>query len=260
MKIVFLGAGNLATNLAHTLFRHGHNIQQVYSRTIQSATELANQVKADPVNSLESVDKQADIYILALKDDVLREIVQFLPDVSGIFVHTAGSVSMEVFKGAVKNYGVFYPLQTFNKNRIVEFSEIPIFIESNSAESVEILEELASQISNEVHRADSSDRLAIHVAAVFACNFTNFMYTGADEILKKHKLSFHSLEPLIHETIAKLQECPPGEVQTGPAVRKDYQTIQTHLKVLSDSTIWQKLYRFVSDTIIEYYNSDNERR
>ncbi|MGM0496586.1 MAG: Rossmann-like and DUF2520 domain-containing protein [Bacteroidota bacterium] len=259
MKIVLLGAGNLATNLANTLYQHQHSIVQVYSRTKENASRLAEVVHAQPINAIQELYEQADLYILALKDDALRGIIPHLPDVSGIFVHTAGSVPMNIFEGTIKNYGVFYPLQTFNKNRIIGFSEIPIFIEANSSESYKVIETLACQISSEIHPAGTDDRLAIHVAAVFACNFTNFMFVGADEILRKHNLSFKSLKPLIQETIAKTQQHSPSEIQTGPAVRKDNQTIQTHLKILSDSGMWQKLYRFVSDMIVEYYNADHEK-
>lgn len=260
MKIVFIGAGNLATNLALSLYNHGHTIAQVFSRTMHSASELAEKIKAQPIDNIQALDKSADLYILALKDDALAKIIAELPDSSGVFVHTAGSVTMNVFKERVKNYGVFYPLQTFNKHRLLEFSEIPVFVEADSEKNLEFLEELACQISSKVYRADSNDRLAIHVAAVFACNFTNFMFAGADEILSKHNLPFHTLIPLINETIAKIENNPPQSVQTGPAVRKDYQTIRTHHNVLSDSGLLQKLYRFVTDMMIEYYNSDDEKR
>ena len=256
MNIIFLGAGNLGTNLAHALFHQGHRIVQVYSRTMESAKVLAEQTGAIPINNFRQLDQDADIYILALKDDVLREIIPGLPDIAGIFVHTAGSVSVDIFEGNVKNYGVFYPLQTFNKNRLVHFSEIPVFIEANSDYSKTQIEQLATSISSDVHQANSEDRLAIHVAAVFACNFTNFMFVGADEILRKYDLSFQSLHPLINETIRKIETRPPYEAQTGPAVRGDNETLKTHLNMLSDAGMWQKLYRFVSDMMIEYYRPD----
>jgi len=258
MNIILLGAGNLATNLAHALTQQGHRIVQVYSRTIESAKALAEQVEASPINNLRQLDKDADIYILALKDDVLRKIIPTLPDISGIFVHTAGSVSVDVFKGYVRNYGVFYPLQTFNKNRLVPFSEIPIFVEANSDQSKALIEQLAADISSDVHQASSEDRLAIHVAAVFACNFTNFMFVGADEILSKYDLSFQSLRPLINETMRKTETRTPYKAQTGPAIRGDQETLKTHLNMLSDAGMWQKLYRFVSDMMIEYYRTDED--
>jgi predicted short-subunit dehydrogenase-like oxidoreductase (DUF2520 family) len=260
MNIVFLGAGNLATNLAQSLYDHDHTITQVFSRTMKSASELAEKVKAQPIDNVQSIDKNADLYILALKDDVLKQILADLPVSSGVFVHTAGSVNMDIFNEGFENYGVFYPLQTFNKNRLLNFSEIPVFVEANSEKTLNFLEKLAGQISSRVYRANSDDRLAIHVAAVFACNFTNFMFAGADEILSKHNLPFQTLLPLINETIEKIEQNPPRSVQTGPAVREDYQTISTHHNLLSDSGLWQKLYRFVTDMMIEYYNSDDEKR
>jgi len=260
MKIVFLGAGNLATNLAPAFYQHNHSIVQVYSRTLENASRLAENIYAQPIDNIQDLNKQADLYILALKDDALYEVIPHLPDISALFVHTAGSVPMNIFEGVVKNYGVFYPLQTFNKNRIIGFSEIPVFLEANSSENYRVIEKLACQISSEVQSASSNDRLAIHVAAVFACNFTNFMFVGAEELLQKHNLSFQNLKPLIKETFAKAQEHSPEKVQTGPAVREDKQTIQSHLKVLSNSGMWQKLYRFVSDMIVEYYNAEHEKR
>jgi len=258
MKIAFLGAGNLATNLAHAIYQHNHDIVQVYSRTLENASRLAEKFHAQPINTIQELNEQAELYILALKDDALQEIIPRLPDISAIFVHTGGSVPMSIFKGAVKNYGVFYPLQTFKKNRIVGFSGVPVFLEANSSENYKMIEELAGQISHKVQPASSDDRLAIHVAAVFACNFTNFMFVGADEILQKHNLSFQHLKPLIKETFAKVQEQAPAEMQTGPAVREDRQTIQSHLNILSDSGMWQNLYRFVTDMIVEYYNREHE--
>lgn len=250
-SIVFIGAGNLATNLAKTLYYKGFRIVQIYSRTEGSARALAHAVEADHITDLSSVVAGAQLYIVSLKD---AAFVQLLPEIvagkeEALWVHTAGSIPMDVWAGRVKRYGVLYPMQTFSKQRTVDFRQIPVFIESNSAEDTRMLKEIASVLSEKVYEATSEQRKSLHLAAVFTCNFTNHMYALAAELLKKYQLPFDVMLPLIDETARKVHELEPRLAQTGPAIRYDENVINNHLQMLSDEPGMQELYRLISESI-----------
>lgn len=248
MKIVFLGSGNVATRLAIALKKVGHEIVQVYSRTGKNATLLAEKTGAEPINEVARVTDAADLYIFSVKDDALPDIIANMPSVKGVWVHTAGSVSMDLFSSHAKEYGVLYPLQTFSRDREVDFAHIPFFIEGSSMETVQLLGELAGTLSAHVHRLSEEKRATLHLAAVFACNFTNHMYALADEIIGEEGIPFDVLKPLITETAAKVMEMRPREAQTGPAVRFDEKVMQVHLERLN-SIAMKELYMQVSKSI-----------
>nr|WP_325288296.1 Rossmann-like and DUF2520 domain-containing protein [uncultured Bacteroides sp.] len=250
-SVVFVGAGNLATNLAHAFYRKGFRVVQIYSRTEESARTLAQAVEADYTTRLASVVSDAQLYIVSLKDDAL---VELLPQMvagkgRGLWVHTAGSIPMDIWKGHVERYGVFYPLQTFSKSRLVDFREIPVFVEGNSDEEVHFLKQIASALSRKVLEASSEQRRNLHLAAVFTCNFTNHMYALAEYLLQKYDLPFDAMLPLIDETARKVHELSPRLAQTGPAVRYDTGVIGKHLDMLVDEPEMQQLYRLLSDDI-----------
>ncbi|MGM0531545.1 MAG: Rossmann-like and DUF2520 domain-containing protein [Bacteroidota bacterium] len=259
MRIVFIGAGNVATNLAMALRKSGHEIVQVYSRTEESAEELAHQVVAEPITQMNRIIADADIYFLAVNDEVIEEVLSQFPHNDVFLIHTAGSVSMNVLKDHATDFGVFYPLQTFTKDWLSDFTEIPLCIEANTDRNLNILGQIADELSNNVYNIDSMQRLYLHVAAVFACNFTNFMFASAENILKNHDISFNVLNPLIRETVDKALIHSPSRSQTGPAIRGDKETIDKHVDLLSHSGKLQNLYRFVSDSIMDFYNSNKER-
>ena len=235
-SVVFIGAGNLATNLAKALYYKGFRIVQVYSRTEESARTLAQAVEAAYTTDLSSVAADARLYIVSLKD---AAFVQLLPE----------SIPMDVWAGKVNRYGVFYPMQTFSKQRTVDFRQIPVFVESNSAEDTRTLKDIASVLSENVYEADSEQRKSLHLAAVFTCNFTNHMYALAAGLLKKYGLPFEVMLPLIDETARKVHELEPRLAQTGPAVRYDENVIGEHLQMLSDEPDMQELYRLISESI-----------
>ena len=175
--IVFLGAGNLATNLAKALYRKGFRIVQVYSRTEESARTLADEVEAEYITDLKEVSKEARLYIISLKD---AAFVELLPQITegkqhALLVHTAGSIPMNIWEGYAERYGVFYPMQTFSKQRAVDFREVPFFIEAKRPEDVELLKAVAGTLSEKVYEADSEQRRSLHLAAVFTCNVTTRM-------------------------------------------------------------------------------------
>ncbi len=251
-SIAFVGAGNLATNLAKALYRKGFRIVQIYSRTKESAETLAQSVEADYTTDLSAVTGEAQLYFVSLKDSALVELLPQLvqgKNEKALWVHTAGSISIDIWKGQVKRYGVFYPLQTFSKQREVDFKHIPVFVESHSNEDTLLLKEVASTLSERVYEADSEQRKKLHIAAIFACNFANHTYTLAAELLKKYDLPFDVLLPLIDETARKVHELEPRKSQTGPAVRYDEIVINEHLRMLADEPQMQELYRLLSESI-----------
>ncbi|NDW12367.1 DUF2520 domain-containing protein [Bacteroides sp. 214] len=254
-KVAFVGAGNLATNLAKAMYRKGFRIVQVYSRTEESARALATSVEAEWTNQLSELTTRAELYIVALKDTVLPDLLSQLTAQRehALFVHTAGSVSMDVWKtSTAQRYGVFYPLQTFSKEREVDFEQIPFFIEAATTQDVELLSAVAKTMSRNVYNATSKQRKSLHLAAVFACNFTNHLYAIASDVLAENELPFNALLPLIDETAAKVHHLAPKQAQTGPAIRYDENVINTHLQMLAAHPDKQQVYRLLSESIHRY--------
>ncbi len=247
-KIVFVGAGNLATHLATAFFNQGVEILQVYSYTEENAKLLADKVNAAHTASLQNVRTDADIYIYAIKDAFLDQVQVQINAPQAWHLHTAGSVPMNVFKETKLKYGVFYPLQTFSKTKQVDFSKIPICLEASCSEGLEILKELATRISADVREVSSAQREKLHLAAVFTCNFVNRMYAIAHDVVSEHGLSFDILLPLIDETAAKVHTLIPRDAQTGPAMRYDENVINKHLAMLNDDS-YKQLYQLISENI-----------
>lgn len=247
-KIALIGAGNVATQLGLALKESKHTIVQVYSKQISSSETLAKLLKCEHTNIPEKIDRTADIYIIAVNDDAIIAVVKQLKLSDQIVVHTSGSVDIKVLKSASKNYGVFYPLQTFSKTKKAEFKNIPICLEANNTSTLKVLESIGKSISNNVQSINSEQRKTIHVAAVFACNFTNHFYSIASDILQSQKLSLDILKPLIEETASKIKNNSPAKMQTGPAIRGDKKTMEAHLKLIS-SKEYKQLYKLVSKSI-----------
>lgn len=247
MKIVFFGSGNVATHMAVALKGAGYDIIQVYSRTRENALRLACRVDAKPICNMKDLDREADLYLFSVKDDALSELISQMPCTSGVWAHTAGSVPVSVFSRQEKS-GVIYPLQTFSRERKVDFSNVPLFVEGVDDATQTWLKEVAERISRNVQILSGEKRRMLHLAAVFACNYTNHMYTLASEILRKNEIPFHVLHPLISETAAKAMMMDPKVAQTGPAVRHDKQVIQDQLALLDDP-IMKKIYVLLSQSI-----------
>jgi predicted short-subunit dehydrogenase-like oxidoreductase (DUF2520 family) len=251
MKIVFIGAGNVATHLAWALKYQGHDIVQIYSRTKPSAQKLALKVNTEFCTSLEQL-KEAELYIYAVADNALKGVIEQVSISSGMHIHTAGSVDIAIFENKFYNYGVLYPLQTFSKEKDVDFSVIPIFVEGNNEATTNVLLSIANNLSTKTYKATSNERIRLHIAAVFACNFTNFFYTIASELVQKSNIPFEILEPLIAETASKIKTLTPFEAQTGPARRNDVVTMNKQYDMIEDEN--QKLiYKFISDCITNKY-------
>ncbi len=250
-SIAFIGAGNLATNLAIALYKKGFRVVQIYSRTEESAGKLAQAVEASYTTDLNEVVTDAQLYVVSLKDDAFLELLPRMVEGrgKGLWVHTAGSISMNVWQGQAERFGVFYPMQTFTKARLVDFREIPVFVESNSEADTQFLKDIAAALFGCVYECTSEERQSLHLAAVFACNFTNHMYALASRLLTKYNLSFEVMLPLIDETARKVHAMNPQTAQTGPAVRYDRQVIDKHLAMLSDEPEMQQIYRLLSESI-----------
>lgn len=251
MKIVLIGAGNLATNLGKALLSAGHDIIQVYSRTKESASCLATLVGGAPTNDISDVRNDADLYIISVKDSVLVELIPELckGKESKVFCHTAGSIAMDVFQGMALHYGVFYPMQTFSKEREVDFKEISCFIEANDDMSLRTLQSIGDSISDKTFMLSSDDRKYLHLAAVFACNFVNHCYSMSSGILEKHGIPFDVMLPLIDETAKKVHELSPRDAQTGPAVRYDENVIRSQISLLKSDPIAKDIYERMSIAI-----------
>jgi predicted short-subunit dehydrogenase-like oxidoreductase (DUF2520 family) len=257
MRITLIGSGNVATHLAAALKNAGHRLVQVYSPNMHNAALLAYHVGASAIDSLKDIDPETDIFIIAVKDDAISEIVPQLSLFKKPVAHTSGAVSLQVLLDVTPDAGVFYPLQTFSKTKELNFCEVPVCIEGATEELTRQLEELARTISNNIYRVDSAQRKILHLAAVFACNFTNHLYAVAEGLLKEHRMSFDMLRPLITETADKIKTHAPASVQTGPAVRKDEQTMQAHLQMLDGKDELQQIYLLLSQDIIKNVNGGN---
>ena len=271
MKIVLIGAGNLATHLGKALHAAGHDMLQVFSRTMQSAETLASLLDAEPLTDIAQVRDDADVYIFSVKDSALVQLVAQLcrheADGLGedgavnalrkakkgeherVFLHTAGSMPMSVFKGMAQHYGVLYPMQTFSRQREVDFSIIPCFVEANDEFAQKQIEGLAREISGRVYQLSSEDRKYLHLSAVFACNFANHCYAISQELLEEHGIPFDVMLPLINETAAKVHEMKPKDAQTGPAVRYDENVIGKQSKLLENHPHFKKVYDSMSKSI-----------
>lgn len=251
MKIILIGAGNLATHLGKAIFAAGHDVVQVFSRTMQSATALASEVGAQPVSDISAVRADADLYVVSVKDSALAELVPALckGKETKVFLHTAGSIPMDVFQGMALHYGVLYPMQTFSKQREVDFSQIPCFIEANDEHALLLIGDVAHQVSSRVYHLASEDRKYLHLSAVFACNFVNHCYALSQEILEEHGIPFDVMLPLIDETAAKVHELDPKEAQTGPAVRYDENVLRAQGALLKSNPQMKDIYDRMSMSI-----------
>ena len=257
-SIVLIGAGNVATHLGRAFHEAECRIKMIYSRTQESARTLAESIGCPYTTDITSVDSEADIYIVSLKDSVLEEILPELVKCNrnALFVHTAGSVSIGIWKGLTDRYGVLYPMQTFSKQRKVDFENVHFFVEANTKADAEILIRTASLVSSHVFEASSEQRKYLHISAVFACNFANHMYSICEHLLSSHGLPFSAMLPLIDETAEKVHHLTPVSAQTGPAQRNDRNIMDSHLSMLKDEPEIAELYRRISESIHKFQENN----
>jgi len=251
ISIVLLGAGNVATHLFKAL-ENSENFQiiQVYNRTKENLGFFDG--KVDTTSNLKNL-KSAQLYILALKDDIIADVAKSLSSIDALVAHTSGATSIAVLKDLAR-CGVFYPLQTFSKNKDVNFKTVPICIEANNNMDEDLLEQLAQEISDKVYRIDSVQRKKLHVAAVFVSNFANYLYTVGEEICNENDVPFEILHPLMIETAEKATKIGPFAAQTGPAKRNDQEVLSNHQKLITKKQ--QEIYKIITKSIQDLHGKE----
>ncbi|HEY9115027.1 MAG TPA: Rossmann-like and DUF2520 domain-containing protein [Bacteroidales bacterium] len=252
-KISFIGSGNVAWGLAPFLRDLGVEIVEVYSTNPQTSSEFAKTFKCNVAGSLASLNKNSDLYLLAVPDKEIEKLAKAFPDVKGIVAHTSGIVAVDGLKNLEK-YGVFYPLQTFTKGLTVEISKVPFCIEASGDEVEKELLNLASGMSENVQLIDSVQRKNLHLSAVLVSNFPNLLYHYASELLEEKGLNFQILIPLMEESVRKVKYLKPKDAQTGPAKRNDLVTIEEHLRMLEDFPQIKNIYNLISEQIRKKYH------
>lgn len=250
MNISIIGSGNVATHLGKAIHRAGFNILDVYSRDLINAKALASELQARAVDAISALGA-ADLYIIAVKDEAIVSIAKQLNAGDGIVVHTSGTIGLDALNTCSNNPGVFYPLQTFSKNKQIDMYAVPICLEASNASTMKILIRVGKAISKNVQELNSQQRMHLHIAAVIACNFSNHLYVLAAELLEKEGMLFELLKPLILETANKIQSISPVDAQTGPASREDKVIIEKHLEALKSNPQIAELYRLLSASIAE---------
>jgi predicted short-subunit dehydrogenase-like oxidoreductase (DUF2520 family) len=246
-NIVILGTGNVAWHLSKALHKANFNIVQVYGRNKQKAESVAAPVMASVATEIYQLVEDADLYMLCISDDSITEIGRQLNYMDGIVAHTSGAIALNALKG-LHEYGVFYPLQSFTTGKEVDFEQVPFLIEGSSGSTESALMSVAFELSQKVFAISSAQREKMHVAAVFANNFSNHMLTEAKAICDENNIPFDVLRPLIKATFEKAQQGNPADNQTGPAIRGDERTIAKHLALLSDKD-QRTLYKLITKSI-----------
>lgn len=256
MRITIIGAGRVAHHLAQVLSTQ-HQIVQVLNRNLQKAKSLAVLVNAEAIDSFEQLDSNIDLAIIAISDQSISTVIgqmhHALPDV--LIVHTSGSTNLDVLTQQHARAGVFYPLQTFSLDREVDWNSTPLFVEAVNKDDLNTLTDLASSLSQRVYQYDSAQRLSLHLAAVFACNFSNYCYDIAKQVVDAKQVDFSLLYPLILETAQKATQHDPRLMQTGPAMRGDQNILNMHNNMLADAeqTELQQVYQLMSAQILKHH-------
>jgi len=252
IDIVILGSGNVAHHLCEVIHSSDDiNVKQVFGRTKRSLRSIQNEI--DTTTSLSDL-KKADVYIMAISDDAIKDFSKTLPINNCLVVHTSGSVPMNVLDSNNRK-GVFYPLQTFSKEMNLNFRTIPICLEAEHHKDLDLLKEVGHALSDQVEVIDSQKRATLHLAAVFVNNFVNHLYAIGYDLLDKESLPFDLLKPLIHETANKIDSISPSSAQTGPAIRNDQKTIEKHLHLLKNNSN-KEIYRMFSTFISKSYGKE----
>jgi predicted short-subunit dehydrogenase-like oxidoreductase (DUF2520 family) len=247
ISVVVIGSGNVAHHLI-SAFNNNEtvNIVQVFVRNLEKGIEnFPNEKITHSFSNL----KEADVYLICVTDNAIASVSSQIPFKNKLVLHTSGSVPLNHLDSKNRK-GVFYPLQTFSKSKTISFREIPICIEAEKEDDFALIEKIAKAITLKTYSIDSNQRKAIHVAAVFVCNFVNYLYTIGNSICEENKIPFEILEPLILETANKIKTLSPQEAQTGPAKRNDTETINSHLNFLTD-TSQKEIYKILTKSIID---------
>ena len=252
MNFVLIGAGNLGTTLTRALIKKGFQPVQIINRSIDKANRLAEETGNPLVSSDSSHIEPCDFVIVAVSDDSIPTVLEKIPSLQAPVFHCSGSTGISVFSDKFHRYGVFYPLQSFSSLRKINFREIPVLIEASDQSTLKLLRSVAEKLSENVMEVNSENRIRAHIAAVFASNFTNHFLLMARDYLRVHNLPDNIIDPLVRETFNRAIEMKNENVQTGPAVREDRKILSIHEEILKNDPSLQKIYNFVSESIIRY--------
>jgi predicted short-subunit dehydrogenase-like oxidoreductase (DUF2520 family) len=250
-RVACIGSGNLASSLLPALYGAGYRIVQVCSRNQQTAQQLAKMVGATFTVALTELDPNVDFYVIAVPDDEIKNVLSKATFGDGMVVHMSGCTPMSIFEGrGIAHYGVLYPLQTFTRQRCVSFARAPLYVEAGSGQDLTELMFMARKLSVDVFKIASEKRMLLHIAAVFACNFSNHLLSIASQLMRDNELSFNALKPLIRETFEKVMQVDdPSVAQTGPAMRGDSGVVSRHVEALSGYPLAQQIYSLMSESI-----------
>lgn len=250
IKTVIIGFGNVGWHMAKACISATEiELLQIYNRS-KVEEKLQKEIAVEFTTDFKTL-KEADVYIVAVKDDTVIELIKHIPYPNKIIAHTSGSLPL---LNSNQNDAVFYPLQTFSKNKILNYEAIPFCLEAENEETYATIEKMAKSISDKVYSISTAQRQQLHLSAVFVCNFVNHLYAIGEEICRKHEIPFEILEALIEETAHKIKTLSPVEAQTGPALRKDEQTINRHLQQL-EKTEYQDIYQQLSNSIAKKHGN-----
>lgn len=253
MKICIIGSGRVACQLASGLHSKKNLILSIAARPGKALQEMEAFAQTCALPEI----PDADLYLIAVKDDAIAAVAELLKEKSGLVAHTSGSVPIEALRACPRK-AVFYPMQTFSKERKADWKKIPVFLETENPEDTLLLEKTVQALGAVLRFADSEQRKKIHLCAVFACNFSNYMWTVAEDLSSKYGLCFEDFRPLIEETFSKMKKIGPAESQTGPARRGDQSVTALQENLLSD-TPYQELYRTITNSIAEFYHCEKEK-
>lgn len=247
--VSLVGSGNIAHWLVYALKKADVDIRQIYSRQLDHAKELAAKAGADAIDNLRDLSPDSDLYIFSVKDDSYETLLSQLPFRLPLAVHTAGSLSIRIFEPYADSYGILYPYQSLNKNMDFANVEVPLSVESNDKMVENELFAFAGRLSSTVQLMGEAQRLVLHRAAIFGCNFTNAMYAIAYDILRENNIDWRMILPLLENTLYKVKTMNPHDAQTGPAKRGDQNIILMHQEALQDERL-REIYRLMSDYIM----------
>jgi predicted short-subunit dehydrogenase-like oxidoreductase (DUF2520 family) len=253
-NFVVIGSGNVAFHLARAFSKKGIKVLQILAHNEKTARALSKTFSVPCILDPAILYKEADLYLLTVQDDKIRETALGLHLKDQLLVHTSGFSSIDLLSGASANTGVLWPLQTLSAGRAIDYKNIPFFIEGRSEEISLVLSQFAGMVSSRVMVTDSPTRQKIHLAAVIASNLTNQLYSISASILERQNIPFGVLGPLILETAAKAGKQHPLRSQTGPAVRKDLRVIEKHLELLRDNQDFRDIYRLITENIIHHHS------
>ena len=254
-NIVVIGSGNVAFHMVRACSMKGIPVVQVLARNLNTARKISEQYNIPYTIKASELVKNADLYILAVQDDLIRETALSLKLGPHILVHTSGFYALDILEGTAEKTGVIWPLQTMTSGKAIDYRKVPFFIEGDCIDAEQLLQDFVSQISKKITVAESPARQQIHLAAVIASNLTNHLYSLAEKLLEKQGVPFNVLAPLILETARKAGRQSPSLSQTGPAVRNDLDVIEKHLHLLGNDPETREIYRMISENILTKHKS-----